>query len=377
MTGPGNLRFLWKGELTGDGDLLRFTINGQEARVLADDSDWVPVEVEIPDGNVELRWRFVRGNEEALVPSRVWVDQVSYSLAVEPTVVTGDANEVDTGSALLEGEVLATGGRSVSTRGVVWSTEAAPVEGEDDGLSAGSGVGSYSVAPTGLQQGTTYFFRAFARNAIGIAYGAEKVFTTDTEVALDGGVLAFDRTLHPGDRHGFRLRVDRPRIVSFAASGGGALRGRLTRFDGSVVAMLEGSFGLDQLLLEGDYRLELSLDPVDGTTPVDYQLDLDATKVALPVPDVAVGITATALTGTGVSGSGASQRLSLVSRALRPVTAVAVITNRGDLPDSMKVRGSPGNSLSGWTMRGMKETFPRPSSSEATRRPRSVNPRSR
>jgi alpha-tubulin suppressor-like RCC1 family protein len=345
VTGPGNLRFLWKTDLTGDGDLLRLSISGQQAALLVDESDWVPVEVEIPDGEVEIRWSLVRGSGETPVPSRAWVDQVSYSLAVEPGVRTGNVSELGTSSALLEGEVLSTGGRSVTERGIVWSTEAAPLEGEDEGLNGGSGVGAYSVSPSGLLQGTTYFFRAFAKNAIGIAYGEEKVFTTDTDVSLDGGVFGFDRTLRPGDRHGFRLEVDRPRLVSFGASGGSALRGRLTRPDGSLVALLNGNFASEQLLLQGDYRLELSLDPLGGSAPTDYQLDLDASKVALPAPDVAVGVTPGVLTGSGAIGAGSSQRLSLVSRALRPVTAVAVITNRGDLPDDMTVRGSAGSSL--------------------------------
>jgi hypothetical protein len=43
---------------------------------------------------------------------------------------------------------------------------------------SGSGLGGFSAQLTGLTQGTIYYYRAFAVNAVGVAYGENASFTT-------------------------------------------------------------------------------------------------------------------------------------------------------------------------------------------------------
>ena len=70
------------------------------------------------------------------------------------------------------------GGAAVLERGVCWNTSGNPTV-LDSSTKDGSGLGSYTSKMTGLEHGTTYYVRAYATNANGVAgYGEEVTFTT-------------------------------------------------------------------------------------------------------------------------------------------------------------------------------------------------------
>ena len=94
-----------------------------------------------------------------------------------PTVTTAGASGVGEQSALLNGSVTSDGGSPVSLRGFYLSTGSNPGP-NDQVLTAGSGTGSFNASASNLVAETTYFFRAFATNAIGTATGTVLSFTT-------------------------------------------------------------------------------------------------------------------------------------------------------------------------------------------------------
>ena len=96
------------------------------------------------------------------------------------TVKTGEVTEVTTTTALCGGEVTNEGGALVSERGVCLSTEHNPGINHMR-FAMGQGLGAFSVETTGLLSNTTYYVRAYAINAKGVAYGEEKSFDTDAE----------------------------------------------------------------------------------------------------------------------------------------------------------------------------------------------------
>ena len=96
-----------------------------------------------------------------------------------PTVTTAPVTEITSHSATSGGEVLQDGGSAVITKGVCWSTKTNPTI-NDSHIAAGSGLGSFVSALTGLTYGTTYYVRAYAENSNGVAYGNEQTFTTVT-----------------------------------------------------------------------------------------------------------------------------------------------------------------------------------------------------
>lgn len=97
--------------------------------------------------------------------------------------VTNDltAYNVTSTSAQVVGNVTSDGGLSVTARGFVYSlySSSDPTISSNLGITSnGSGAGSFSGSITGLNQGTTYKFRAYATNSAGTSCGTIVQFTT-------------------------------------------------------------------------------------------------------------------------------------------------------------------------------------------------------
>ena len=96
-----------------------------------------------------------------------------------PTVSTSAANDISYTSATVGGNISNDGGANVIERGVVYSTSKEPTT-SNNKVKNGSGIGSFSCNLSNLQDGVTYYVRAYAMNKKGVAYGEEKSFTTKT-----------------------------------------------------------------------------------------------------------------------------------------------------------------------------------------------------
>jgi len=97
------------------------------------------------------------------------------------TVITAEVTEITANSAQCGGEVTNDGGAEVTERGICWGTNANPTL-DDSHVAAGTGMGVFTAATSGLEANTTYHVRAYAVNEMGTAYGLDVEFTT-----LDGG----------------------------------------------------------------------------------------------------------------------------------------------------------------------------------------------
>lgn len=76
------------------------------------------------------------------------------------------------------------GSATATARGVCWGTAANPTVADarpDDG----AGTGTFSSTLTGLNDGTTYYVRAYAINSVGTAYGEPQPFTTPEATGPD------------------------------------------------------------------------------------------------------------------------------------------------------------------------------------------------
>ena len=94
-----------------------------------------------------------------------------------PEVTTNQVIDITQTTAIGVGDVVATGGVSVTERGICWSTSHNP-DTNGSHASNGTGSGTYTVQMNGLTVGTTYYVRAYAINLFGTAYGNEVSFTT-------------------------------------------------------------------------------------------------------------------------------------------------------------------------------------------------------
>lgn len=94
-----------------------------------------------------------------------------------PNVTTNAVNTITYTTVSYSGDVTSSGGTTVSSRGVCWSTSHNPTIANSH-TTDGSGAGIFTGILSGLNSGTTYYIRAYATNSVGTTYGNEIVFTT-------------------------------------------------------------------------------------------------------------------------------------------------------------------------------------------------------
>ena len=92
-----------------------------------------------------------------------------------PTVVTYDATDITTTAATISGNITSDGGSTITAKGFQYGTSADNLA---NTVTLGIGAGAISTTLTSLDDNTTYFYRAYASNTIGTAYGETKTFTT-------------------------------------------------------------------------------------------------------------------------------------------------------------------------------------------------------
>ncbi len=107
--------------------------------------------------------------------AQVFFTTAAISLA---TVTTNTAGSITRNSAVVTGTASAAGGGTITSRGICWGTGSNPTLATAVSVSNGSGTGSISASLTGLSSGTTYYFRAYATNQAGTAYGSVFSFRT-------------------------------------------------------------------------------------------------------------------------------------------------------------------------------------------------------
>jgi len=91
---------------------------------------------------------------------------------------TNPVSNINPTTANSGGSIQSDGGSPILERGIVWSTTRNPTVALTTKTSDGSGVGNFSSSMTGLSSTSTYYVRAYARNANGVSYGNEVSFLT-------------------------------------------------------------------------------------------------------------------------------------------------------------------------------------------------------
>ncbi len=125
-------------------------------------------------------------------------NEVSFTTGkVSPaTVTTTEASAVTSTSATAGGEVTNAGAGTVTERGICWSTSPAPTVPGANKVVSGSGTGAFIANLTGLEDGTVYYYRAYAVNSAGTSYGQEYQFITPV-TDVEGNVY---KTVKIGDK---------------------------------------------------------------------------------------------------------------------------------------------------------------------------------
>jgi len=117
-----------------------------------------------------------------------------------PTVATSSISNITTTSASGGGNVSHDGGAEVIAHGLVWGITNNPdLDNNTDFSIDGAGTGSFITEITALENGTTYYVRAYATNEVGTSYGSTIGFTTfgefDDVINPSTGKVWMDRNL--------------------------------------------------------------------------------------------------------------------------------------------------------------------------------------
>jgi len=97
-------------------------------------------------------------------------DFYGYVSAAAPSVTTNAATSISGGAMTLNGNVTFDGDATITERGFYFGTNSSsPINNAK--YTVGGTTGAYSLSRTGLNPSTTYYFWAFATNAVGTTYG--------------------------------------------------------------------------------------------------------------------------------------------------------------------------------------------------------------
>lgn len=132
----------------------------------------------------------------------------SVYLTARPTVDTAEVH-MQEGRAALKGIIHKTGGTSITHYGFKWGTDQG-LDKEETLLGDINANQPFSTTIKGLKEGVTYYYRAYATNAKGIAYGDIKSFTVPVRYNAPPVVSITS----PGDN----LTITRGEVVKIAAS---------------------------------------------------------------------------------------------------------------------------------------------------------------
>ena len=118
-------------------------------------------------------------------------------------VKTGDATDVTAASATVAGAIAFNNTGDLKTKGFCWSADNSLPTITDNNAVVSSAGNEFTHTLSSLRPATTYYYRAFAESARGIAYGEVRTFTTLSGAA--GTVAAMVGTWNCREEHTDRL----------------------------------------------------------------------------------------------------------------------------------------------------------------------------
>ena len=96
---------------------------------------------------------------------------------VLPSIKTIDATDIFSAQASAGGVILNEGSSTIIAKGICWSTSTSPTIASNK-TNDGPGASSFTSLLNGLNPYTRYYFRAYATNSSGTAYGSTLTFYT-------------------------------------------------------------------------------------------------------------------------------------------------------------------------------------------------------
>lgn len=218
------------------------------------------------------------------------------------------------------------GGADVTAKGVCWSLNTNPTI-DNDKTSNGVGRGYYSSEMTSLTKGDVYYYRAYATNSLGTAYGEEYSIKLEADPIIDFNVpemsIADVRAQWAGEK---KTLTDKKKIVGIVVTD--LVGGNSGSLKNLTIVSADNSAGIMVRLTEnntynmGD-KIEIAL---EGLELNQYGLAIQLNNV----PTVKTQRIATNQTVTPVATTIANVRSNYASFESRLVTVTGTITSGGE-----------------------------------------------
>jgi formylglycine-generating enzyme required for sulfatase activity len=202
------------GELVNDGGLIVSeygiywgvfpSISSENSKLIATQKDFYLDVTELENGKTYYYRTFVQTNLGVAYGEELSFNTLGYNT---PSLTTKLVTSIGTNTAISGGEITSVGGLAITEKGVCWSTAINPTI-ADNKTMEGAGTDSYTSKLIGLEDGVTYYVRAYATNSKGTSYGNEVSFTTfasykptlttnsitsiSASDAISGGVISSD-----------------------------------------------------------------------------------------------------------------------------------------------------------------------------------------
>lgn len=90
VTGPGIMGFWWKVASEPYFDVLEVVVNSNVLAEISGQQGWTEVQLELPEGQVTVRWQYRKDSSYSEEPDTAWLDAVSFNSTpvIAPSIVT-------------------------------------------------------------------------------------------------------------------------------------------------------------------------------------------------------------------------------------------------------------------------------------------------
>jgi len=172
------------GELVNDGGLIVSEygvywgvfpgISFKNSKLIATQKDFKLDLTGLENGKTYYYRTFVQTNLGIAYGEELSFNTLGYNT---PSLTTNLVTSIGTNTATSGGEITSDGGLVITEKGVCWSTTTTPTIADNKSME-GAGTDSFTSKLDGLEDGITYYVRAYATNSKGTNYGNEVSFTT-------------------------------------------------------------------------------------------------------------------------------------------------------------------------------------------------------
>lgn len=186
-----------------------------------------------------------------------------------PHVTTYNASTITSISAISGGNVISSGGLTVTARGICWSTNPMPTT-NDSFTVDGEGSGPFISALNNLIPNTSYYIRAYATNSLGTTYGNEVNFSSApkqyrlvfSQIVINMGAEVFTMNPDGSNKINISKRTNHDDDAVWSPSG----RVAYISFNNPQKIVTSNNYGTDELILNiGDFCNDLYGYSPDGS----------------------------------------------------------------------------------------------------------------